>query len=135
MKHTAEQVRLMLKLLTTDHTGEYPGLVLKMLNAYAKLIEQHEDAKSIIAEAIDPGVFGPQFSFQDPLFDNSLKTLCEKKGYGAVLHHVAWLWRQAYPSSAHTVAASVIVRRRFIERAEAFLATEGSCEQISRKTV
>lgn len=85
--------------------------------------------ESIIRDALDPGVFGRGYDRggEDPwLRDSNLLALCQRVGFGAVLHHVAALWRLhgPHPGSEHTTAACGAVRKKWIEDAETALRGE-----------
>lgn len=83
---------------------------------------------NLINEALDPGVFGSQPAPElNPWIENSgdgkiLRDMCKVHGYGAVLHHVAALWRQwaidhRLEGAERTIAASRDVRESWIRRA------------------
>ena len=83
----------------------------------------------IINDALNPGVFGDGPPSQlDPLIDRQcgelVRGLCERFGYGAMLHHVEALWREraierGHPGSEHSVAGCRATREAWISRAKA----------------
>lgn len=74
-----------------------------------------EALRVVCDEMLEPGVFAEQDEIPDPaLRDSSLQDLCERMGYGAVFHHVAALWAQKHPDSAHTTGPCVAVKRRVL---------------------
>lgn len=88
-----------------------------------------DSLRDLINEALEPGVFGSQPAARlDPWIEGSdngkvLRNMCEVYGYGAVLHHVAALWRQwaidnRLEGSEHTIAACRTVRESWIRRAK-----------------
>lgn len=83
--------------------------------------------KSVIEEALEPGVFGEWTPCLDPALTNSgLDELCKNRGYGAVIHHVEALWKlraekTGFPGSEHSVAACASVRREWIAKAKTAL--------------
>lgn len=79
-----------------------------------------QEAEAIIDDALHPGSYGPWAIHEDPNIPAGVELLCEQVGYGALLHHVAALWNKKTPGAAHSVAGCVDVRRRWIERAQAF---------------
>lgn len=84
-----------------------------------------ERMDEILAEALEPGVFGDWYNSEDPALKNTnLHDLCKQYGYGAVMHYVEYLWKThgPHPGSEHTVAACASVRRDWIKRASAILA-------------
>jgi hypothetical protein len=85
-----------------------------------------EDLSAIVAEALEPGVFGPFQTIEDPAVSPLVKAECDRVGYGAVIHHVQWLWEQksktnGHPGSEHTVAACASVRLGWIKKAKKVL--------------
>lgn len=87
-----------------------------------------EEAVRLLEEAIEPGMFGPWVATEDPALANAgLYELCEERGYGAVIHHIEYLWKMkaekiGLPGSEHSVAACASVRRAWIKEARAALA-------------
>lgn len=91
------------------------------------LIEAAKEMRDVIEEAMEPGVFGEWRTQEDPaLKDSPLLSLCQQFGFGAVIHHVEWLWKThgSHPGSEHSVAACASVRRSWLKRAEAALASK-----------
>ena len=83
----------------------------------AKLEAENERLRGLLAEWIEPGVCGEASSVLDPEFEGSdIESLCKAAGYGAMLHHVAALWRDRYGDSAHSIGPCVAVREDMIRK-------------------
>lgn len=110
----------------TDHVMVCPKHPMRQTEA------DNARLREALEEALEPGVFGEWSRCPDPRIDDSLRKLCELHGYGAVMHHVEWLWSErsrlmGLDGSEHTVAACASVRRSWIKKARQALAdTEGS---------
>lgn len=105
------------------------GCTRSMHNAeiasYAALKAQRDELLALLEECVLPGVFGPWREVEDPALARhpaDIETMCERYGYGAMLHYVAYLWQKNHPGAAHTVAACHDVRERIIAKAHALLA-------------
>jgi len=111
-----------------------PTVVAKVLSLNARIdvdLARADRAEERVAameaalrEVIEPGVFGPWSEVLDPLVPDSVRDLCEQIGYGAVLHHVAFLWQSKHCDSAHTVAGCVGTRRAMIAKIKEVLGDE-----------
>ena len=54
-----------------------------------------DEAISLLQEVSEPGVFGPGYGgTDDPRLGPSFRELCERRGYGAVMHTASYLWEQ-----------------------------------------
>lgn len=104
------------------------ALIAALRNAAPALIAMAEwanAAKKEIEYALEPGVFGPHTTCDDPQFsDGRLLEMCKRCGFGAVMHTVEHLWRThgPHPGAEHTCAAAADVRRGWIDRADRLLA-------------
>lgn len=95
----------------------------------AALRAERDGLREVVKVALDPGVFGPWGSVEDPrLVNTNLLQLCKDNGFGAVMHYVEYLWSKhgSIPGSEHTCAACASVRREWIEAARAALAKGGA---------
>lgn len=101
--------------------------------AILALCDEVARLREIIADALDPGVFGEPFGMLSPedidtdpigrsrILVDVLGPICEHYGYGAVMQMASSLWEWRQPGAAITTAACSSVRRSWIERAKAAL--------------
>lgn len=111
----------------TDERDDLRSNLNTTVSRLSASLAENVRLREVVEEFVEPGVFGPWHEVEDPRLKHSeIEVLCEDNGYGAVLHHVAWMWARAHPDSAHTVAACVAVRRKMIEKACAALGAKGA---------